>query len=159
MDEKPQPELRWDGVKAAYCDAQGVERWTVVPSEIALIAEYTTSAGPADDYFLVIWTIEQGVLMSVQCPLEGTAENVLRELAKVLGFVRDASLVQSTVWDSMVVWPLELAGEDYFTYTTVKTKHWWGALFHRVMETKKHRVSDHVMGFLREKRDRMAAEG
>src|ERR1700761_4015366 len=126
MDEKPRPELRWDGEKAGYFDTEGVERWKVLPSEIVLIAEYMTSEGPyVEDYFLTIWTLEQGVLMSVRCPLDSHAEQVLGELAKVLGFERKASLVSSTEWDSLVIWPSELAGEEYFTFTPVKTKHWW----------------------------------
>lgn len=152
MDEKPEPELRWDGEKAGYFDEKGVERWTVLPAEIVLIAEYTTPDGPAEDYFLVIWTVEQGVLMSVRCPFDGSVEKVLDELSKVLSFQRQSSLANVTEWDSLVIWPPELAGEEYFTFLPVKAKHWWGTLYHRLMETKEYRVSDRVMTYLKSKK-------
>jgi hypothetical protein len=96
--------------------------WSVEIKDIVLIAEYTTNEGPyVDDYYLVFVTIEDGKAYFASCSfyVDGRDE-VFHSLKEQFGIASEFGLLQSTEWASRVMWPVHLAGSDYFQFDEVK---------------------------------------
>lgn len=74
-----------------------------------------------DDYFLIFVTAEMGSLYFSCCSFysSGTSE-VIEELQKTYGMPCEFGLCASTEWASRVIWPVQLAGEQYFQFTEVR---------------------------------------
>ena len=98
-----------------FCRSDSPEPgWTIRICDIVLIAEYTTDEGPADDYFLVFVTREEGELYYSSVTMSAAGINaVLEELEKQLGFSLELKLASITKWASNVLWPSRLAGAQY----------------------------------------------
>ena len=149
MDAVAVAELRLENSTLSYRNEQGQTRWELSVSDLVLIAEYTTNEGPwCDDYFLVFWTRENGQLFRSGCPLTGNSSAAFAEIGIALGDEFHLGLLNSTEWKSRVVWPSELAGEDYFTFTKALTEKWLTSLWYRMTEVQEYRPSALVMDFL-----------
>jgi len=99
-----------------YHGADGALCWSVQARDIVLLAEYTTDEGPfVDDYFLVFVTQPGGGEQYVTASFyaEGSDE-VVGRLAECWGAEVGLSLAHSTDWNSRVIWPPELAEQEYF---------------------------------------------
>jgi hypothetical protein len=98
--------------------------WTVPVRDIVLVAEYTTNQGPtADDYYLVFVWAANGVLRFATADFyaAGCFETV-NLLAKQWGTNLEFGLIHSTDWASRVMWPPELAGQEYFEFREARPK-------------------------------------
>ena len=102
-------------------DSTGTMLWSLPIESIVLVAEYTSDEGPYfDDYFLVIVTVEECKFYFSTCALySGGSDEVLSILGERLGSPIQLGLIFSTKWQSRVTWPAEMAGTEYFTFTTV----------------------------------------
>ncbi len=88
--------------------------WTIRIGDIVLIAEYTTDHGPADDYFLVFVTREDGDLFYSSVTMSAAGINaVLDQLEQQLGGSLELKLASVKSWASRVLWPPNLAGSEY----------------------------------------------
>jgi hypothetical protein len=119
------------------------ESWSISLGDIVLIAEYTTDKRPdADDYFLVFVTREQGEFYysNVTMYAAGINESLI-EVERVLGCSLELTLHSSTTLCSRVVWPLRLAGSEYFRYNQVVPEGFWDRLRSRVQGK---RIESHV---------------
>jgi hypothetical protein len=95
--------------------------WSIDINDIILVAEYTTDEGPyLDDYFIVFVDDEGGRAYVRSCSIysEGL-DNALELLETNLGMQVKPQLVRSTHWDSRVLWPPNLNGNDYFQFKVV----------------------------------------
>lgn len=100
------------GGELRYAHPSGVG-WAVPVSEIVVIAEYTTAAGPVlDDYFLVV-VRPDGSFEAAPIYAAGQ-EQALEALSAELGASLDLGLANRSDWASRVVWPPELAGQAAF---------------------------------------------
>ena len=93
---------------------------TVDLNEVAVIGEYTTDVGPYfDDWFLVFIT-RTGEWSRISIYADGI-EELKRYLSQL--FHADFSgyhLTGSTVWQSYITYPFEIAGSPVFTLTPPK---------------------------------------
>ena len=113
--------LQVSGSKLCCLDASEPQ-WSLEIADIVLIAEFTTDEGPGvDDYFLVFVTAESGKPFFSQCTFyaEGVDE-ALEYLRSRFNMPIDLNLCSSTVWASHVLWPRNLAGDDYFKFSEVQ---------------------------------------
>jgi hypothetical protein len=114
--------MRTEGLKTIdYTDAGGNIVWQLPVAAIAILAEYTTLNGPfLDDYFVVFASVEnqEWIVRTATFYADGCDE-VLEALSAHWGAPLQFGLSHSTDWNSRVIWPEELAGQDYFTFTEV----------------------------------------
>jgi hypothetical protein len=103
-------------------DESGTVHWTVSVDDIILVAEYTTDEGPlADDYYLIFCTIEAGrAVFATSTFYANGRDAALRTLADRLGSPMALVLSASTVWASRVLWPPDMAEQEYFTFKTAE---------------------------------------
>lgn len=104
-------------------------RFRVPLTDIAVIGEYTTAAGPAvDDYFLVFLT-SRGEQYEASFYAHGS-EEALRAMATESPLV--PRLAASADLASNILWPAEYAGQTLFTYreapATTRVSRWWSRL-------------------------------
>jgi len=121
------PSLEISDSRLIYRDGEISEIWAVGVKDIVLIAEYTTDEGPqADDYYLVFASVEAGKAWFSTCSFysDGT-DAVFRTLRAQFGMPLEFGLLRSTHWDSRVIWPVHLAGSDYFQFTAVDPVGIW----------------------------------
>jgi hypothetical protein len=87
--------------------------WTVPVEEIRVIAEFTTSDGPAlDDYFLAFVTSTHDW---VSAPVYAVGcHDALLSLGRRLGADLAFGLCDRATWSSRVIWPPELTGYPAF---------------------------------------------
>jgi hypothetical protein len=103
-----------DGVLEYTSEGRGL--WRIAVKDLVLMAEYTTNEGPwLDDYFFVFVATDTGTVRFA------TASYYARGCEEVLGFLAlrygakiEPGLVNSTDWKSRVIWPADLAGQEYF---------------------------------------------
>ena len=107
-----------------YSGENGRVFWSLPISSTALIAEYTTNEGPlCDDYFLVFVTIEKDMFYFHTASFYPAGrDQALAALTKLLGSTFELKLTGSTEWDSRVIWPQEIAGNQYFQFKPVRPK-------------------------------------
>lgn len=88
--------------------------WSVPIAGLVFVGEYTTSAGPADDWFLDFATIANGQLTwsSVTVGANGSWEAVVA-LGERLGQPLRLELVKFTSCKSRAMWPPEWEGRPY----------------------------------------------
>jgi hypothetical protein len=113
--------------------ADGSLLWSVAIDEIVLMAEYTTDDGPeADDYFLVFVTDEAGTQFYATATFysEGREQVIARLAARWQTNIK-LGLVSSTDWASRVIWPLQLAEQNYLELKEVQSK----TLFEKLRKT------------------------
>lgn len=90
-------------------------------SNIKLIGEYTTENGPQlDDYFMVFYYSDNSYAV-----ISMYAENLnemIDELAVIMKTKLDSHLVNSTVWNSNILWPSKSKGERLWVVVKAKPK-------------------------------------
>lgn len=127
------PLLEINGTTIECRDDSGTTHWSLQIEDIVLMAEYTTNEGPwLDDYFFVFVTVEKNKLYFATCSFYADGRNeVLARLREQLGSPIKLVLINSSEWNSRVLWPPEMAGREYFTFTEVpavtlrhKVKQW-----------------------------------
>jgi hypothetical protein len=113
--------LRIKGSSLECSNDSRTTRWSLQIEDIALMAEYTTSEGPClDDYFLVFVTVEGNKLYFATCSFYADGRDAaLANLQEHLGSPIELVLAGSTEWNSRVLWPPEMVGREYFTFTEV----------------------------------------
>lgn len=118
------PLLRIKGSSLECVDDSGKISWSLQIEGIVLISEYTTNEGPqVDDWFLVFVTAESGKAYFATCSLYADGrDDVLASLQERLGSSIELGLTGSTDWKSRVLWPPEITGNEYFTFTAVPTE-------------------------------------
>ena len=136
-----------------FVDQAGKLCWSLPIAALVLISEYTTNEGPwCDDYFLVFVTVEEGTLYFASCTFyaEGL-DDCLFLLQERLGSPVRLDLTGSTDWRSRVVWPVEMAGSDYFTFTEVPDHTWRDKLKKALLgPTLEYVISKPVRDYLQE---------
>ena len=119
------------------------------------MAEYTTNEGPyLDDYFLVFVTVEEGkAFFSTSSFYAEGRDGVLASLQEKFGQPIQLELFNSTDWKSRVVWPLSMAGKQYFTFTELPPKKLIESLRRRIFgPVYEYAVSHEVREFIHEQR-------
>lgn len=145
--------LRIRGEGFELLDPAGMPLWFVSIGSIVLVAEYTTNEGPyADDYFLIFVTIENGRLSVSTCSFYSLGrDEILTTLRERLNSAIELELQGSTEWQSRVVWPIEMAGIKYFTFSELPAKTLGQKLKKRVLgPTQEYTVSQIVREYLNE---------
>jgi hypothetical protein len=116
-DEEAAIRLNQDASVLECVSATGALAWAAPTGDIVLIAEYTTSEGPGADYYLIFVTVEAGTLyFSTTSFYSDGRDEVLNRLSELWKAPLQLGLCNSTEWKSRVIWPLELAGHDYFEF-------------------------------------------
>ena len=113
-----------------YTDASGNLIWQLPVGSVAVFAEYTNPNGPLlDDYFLVFAFMEgdQWFVRTASFYANGRDE-MLEALSAQWRVPLRFGLCASTDWKSRVIWPEELADQEYFTFTELPAK----SLFERL---------------------------
>lgn len=125
--------------------------WSIRIGNIVLIAEYTTDQGPADDYFLVFVTREEGELFYSSVTLSASGINpVLEELEKHFECSLELKLASVADWASRVLWPPQLAGSEYLEAEEVpRPEGWRERLLRKVKHVRPaYRVSRRILQIL-----------
>jgi hypothetical protein len=86
--------------------------WALGVSEIAAVGEYTTTAGPADDYFLV-FVAHDGTWREASFYARGV-ETALQRLGALLGAPLQSGLANSTSWQTRLLWPGQASDQPLF---------------------------------------------
>ncbi len=134
-------------------DVTGALRWSVPIGLIVLVAEYTTNEGPhIDDYFLVFVTAEDDKLYFSTYPFySDNRDEALSILQERLGSPIQLELQGSTEWRSRVVWPVKIAGSEYFTFTQVPAETLTQKLKKRLLgPTQEYVIAKAVREYLEE---------
>ncbi len=107
-----------------YRSAEDKLIWAVSVKDIILMAEYTTDEGPiVDDYFLVFVAIQKGMPYFATASFYSNGQDeVIKYLAQQWASEIELGLAFSTEWQSRVVWPSSLAGQEYFECKEVRPK-------------------------------------
>lgn len=115
---KPVIRFSEDGRAVSYRNSAHRSLWQIPLDHVVLLAEYTTGEGPfVDDYFLVFVTKESDTPQFATASFysEGL-EDVLTHLAAFWNSDIHLALQGSTGWASRIVWPADLAGQEYFEF-------------------------------------------
>jgi len=95
--------------------------WSLRLDDISLIGEYTTTAGPVDqDYFIVFIDSNGTSYDAPAVTLEGYVEDELRKRFRPLTL----QLVGSTAERSRIAWPPSVADAELYTYTPQPARTW-----------------------------------
>lgn len=106
----------------------GVGDWTILISEIRLIAEYTNSDGPwIDDYFLVFLTAPEGGRHEASFYAKGR-EAALGTLEKRIGARLECGLCGSTDYRTRILWPTDLKDQVLMNVIPRKKQSLWQRL-------------------------------
>jgi len=111
--------LRLEGGSIVYA-ANEKEMWRAEARQFAIIGEYTTPNGPADDYFWVFLKPD-GSWFEASFYSDGE-ESFRTGLANHLAADLQHGLCNSTDYESRVLWPRELEGLPLFNFTPVDSK-------------------------------------
>jgi hypothetical protein len=125
--------------------------WMIRISDIVLIAEYTTDQGPADDYFLVFVTREEGELFYSSVTLSASGINpTLEELERQFACSLELKLASVTNWASRILWPPQLAGSQYLEAEDISPPRGLLERLLRKVRTARpaYRVSPRILQFL-----------
>lgn len=116
--------------------------WHIRLSDIKVIGEYTNQNGPfADDYFLAFVTNPDGGWYEASFYAEGR-ELLLQELYSKFIVDPQHSLVASTDFNSVILWPKELSGRPMFEFRT-------DGLLGRLGLRNKQYLASEVLSFLK----------
>jgi hypothetical protein len=99
-------------------DGQGA-LWCLRVDDLVVVGEYTNAHGPwRDDWFLIFGYREKGQMLFREIPILSGIEEVLAQLGQRQGGgpIR-LQLVNSTQYDSRVLWPGTLSGKPFFKGT------------------------------------------
>jgi hypothetical protein len=107
--------LRVDRDDLVCDDGAGKEFWKLPVTSLRVIAESTNALGPfVDDWFLIFGYRENGENLFRDVPVISGVDAVLSELGTRLGVDIRLRLVQSTMFDSRVLWPERLVGKLFY---------------------------------------------
>ncbi len=88
--------------------------WELPVSEIKIIGEHTDQSGPANDYFIVFlaaWGWYEASFYANGC------DRLLDDLGQLLDNKLDCELLNSTDFNSRIMWPTEMRGNPLFDYS------------------------------------------
>jgi hypothetical protein len=134
MGEEPNNHLFLSGDVLEYRHREKLV-WQIRARSIVLIAEHTNNQGPLlDDYFLHFWTREGDKLFEAQVThYVPELDKVLLELSNVLRAELKLGLTGSTDWNSIIIWPPQLAGQKYYKFVEVGPPTLWRRLKRRLL--------------------------
>jgi hypothetical protein len=115
------------GEELVYRNGDGQVGWKVEAAEILLVAEFTSTQGLGEDYFLEFGVILEGEPQFFECVTPAGADEVLEELAGRMGGSMRLKLFDEVRFRSRVVWPAELEGEPLFVVKDEarSRRAWW----------------------------------
>jgi hypothetical protein len=121
MEPKSQLVLSAEGTVLEHRSSGGQLLWDCPLDSLVLMAEYTTNEGPfVDDYFLVFVSNEKGKQYFATASFYSDGRDRLVEhLSQRWGMRVELGLSRSTEWKSRVLWPPEIAGNEYFSFREV----------------------------------------
>lgn len=135
-----------------YCrDRSDGSGWAIRAEDIVLVAEYTTTDGPNDDdYFLVFVTREnEEVFYSIVTMAAAGMSEALQALEQHLHAPLELTLESCRQRASCVLWPKDLAGTAYFEYVEVEPAGVWEKVRAQFRGKRiKERVADRVVRHL-----------
>jgi len=106
--------LRITGRTVQCWNPRGELTWAFESDNLILLAEYTTDQGPAEDYFLLFVVAQEGKRLGLQAPLTAESYDTLLELSIQLNAKLRPTLMNSTDWNSRVLWPPLFKDAPYF---------------------------------------------
>ena len=116
--------------------------WELPVSEVRIVGEHTDQSGPADDYFFVFLAPSGWYEASFYA--EG-CDRFLNELGKLLDSKFDCGLVNSTDFNSQIMWPPEEKGKALFDYSPApRPKGIWARMKHMVLPLMNYSLTDEV---------------
>lgn len=102
--------------------------WSILTSDIRLIAEFTNSDGPyLDDYFFVFLTAAEGGWHQASFYAEGR-DAALRALEKKIGAPLEAGLCGSTEYRTRIIWPESVRDQPLMDVIPPVKRNWWQKL-------------------------------
>jgi hypothetical protein len=110
--------LSEDGEVLEYFGPGEKPLWSIPVKDIVLLAEYMTNGGWwGDDSDLMIVTAERGDFYSRSAIMESAGMYmVLKRLENRWKSSLGLELGPLTLWSSRILWPAELAGQEYFEF-------------------------------------------
>ncbi|HVG31913.1 MAG TPA: hypothetical protein VM911_02490 [Pyrinomonadaceae bacterium] len=119
--------------------------WQLPISEIRVMGEHTDDHGPSvDDYFFVFLTNSHFCEASFYA--EGR-DQFLSELRDLLGAKLSCGLVNSTDFQSRVMWPPDIAGQPFYDFVPMpKPEGFLAGLKHRLLPKVAYHFTDAVKG-------------
>ncbi|HEV1995411.1 MAG TPA: hypothetical protein VGR03_13860 [Candidatus Acidoferrum sp.] len=123
MQSMSQLVLNVEHTALEHRNSEGQLLWQCPLDSIVLMAEYTTNEGPfLDDYFLVFVSIEKGKQYFATASFYSDGREMIVEHLSQKWDVRvKLGLSHSTEWKSRVLWPPEIAGNDYFSFREIQS--------------------------------------
>jgi hypothetical protein len=145
--------LRLDGTDLVYSSVEH-EHWRLPVRKVRAIGEYTTAAGPTlDDYFFVFVTEDSECWFEASFYADGR-DAFLLKLSKLLGADIRAGLCNSTSWETRVLWPQTLEGEELFTFIPeTKARSLPGRFRQKLFPRGILKLAQHVLEAVNQKRD------
>ncbi len=102
--------------------------WSILISEIRLIAEFTNSDGPyLDDYFFVFLTATEGGWHQASFYAEG-CDGALRVLERKIGASLETGLCGSTDYRTRIMWPERVRDQPLMDIIPPAKQNWWQKL-------------------------------
>ena len=134
-------------------------KWSVPISSLVFVGEYTTNAGPADDYFLEFAALKDGqwTWSFVTASANGSYEAIV-ELGNRLGQPLHLELVNSVSCKSRAMWPPEWAGRTY--RRMLPYKNFLDVLVRTVnLRGRDYVLTDEAMNYVSEQAKKQTLEG
>ena len=123
----------WLEHETIYYQVTSGAGWSLPISELELLGEYTDPNGPyVDDYFLVFVTRPEHSWYEASFYAEGLDE-LLKHLGQALGFEPPYGLVNSTDYNSDVIWPPEVKGQTLFKFVPVESPGLLARIRHKLI--------------------------
>jgi hypothetical protein len=124
-------------------------RWTLPIAELEVVGEYTDPNGPyVDDFFLVFIARPEHLWYEASFYADGTDE-FLKELGRQLGAEIACGLLNSTDYNSRVMWPPEVEGIELFEFVPVESHGMCEKLKHRLIPEYNFALTSKIKGFLK----------
>ena len=141
MGNKISPRIWIDAAITHYESVNG--SWQLPVSEIRVIGEHTNDHGPyGDDYFFVFLT--DSYLYEASFYAEGR-DQFLADLSHLLEVKISCGLVNSTDFQSRVMWPPDIEGQPFYNFVTVpKSEGFLAGVKHKLFPSVAYHLADSV---------------
>jgi hypothetical protein len=147
MSKKPTKRIWIEGGIINYLWGED-HQWALPLTELEIVGEYTDPNGPyVDDYFFVFIARPEHYWYEASFYCDGS-DQFLKELGQQLGAQISCGLVNSTDYNSRVMWPPEIEGMQLLELMAVESRGAWEKMKHKLVPEYNYALTETVKDFL-----------